>query len=97
MNFVYTICLMQVSFDVVKSALNITERSLSFERAADFNFETALIGTDDRRVYGEVRYVALGYLDDRLHVLCFTETHDGIRVISFRKANSREVNRYAST
>jgi uncharacterized protein len=45
--------------------------------------------------------VALGYLDERLHVLCFTETHDGIRVISFRKANSREVNRemnrYAST
>ncbi len=88
---------MQVSFDVNKSARNIAERSLSFERAAEFNFETALIGSDDRRVYSEVRYVALGYLDERLHVLCFTETHDGIRVISFRKANSREVNHYAST
>jgi len=46
---------------------------------------------------GKVRYVALGYLDERSHVPCFTETHDEIRVISFRKANSREVNRYAST
>ena len=31
----------------------------------------------------------------RLHVLCFTEIPDGIRVISFRKANAREVKRYA--
>lgn len=56
-----------------------------------------MIGSDDRRDYHEIRYIALGYLDDRLHVLCFTETDDGIRVISFRKANPREVNRYAST
>jgi uncharacterized protein len=27
-------------------------------------------------------------------VLCFVETDDGIRVISLRKANPREVNRY---
>ena len=27
--------------------------------------------------------------------LCFVETTDGIRVISFRKANDREVKRYA--
>ena len=32
----------------------------------------------------------LGYLDERLHVLVFGETEDGIRVISFRKANDRE-------
>ncbi|NCZ76214.1 MAG: BrnT family toxin, partial [Betaproteobacteria bacterium] len=31
---------------------------------------------------------------DRLHVLCFVETDDGIRVVSFRKANAREVRRY---
>lgn len=42
-----------------------------------------------------MRYVALGMLGERLHVLCFTEITDGIRVISFRKANSREVARYA--
>ena len=45
--------------------------------------------------YGEVRYVALGRLRGRLHVLCFTETADGIRIISFRKANDREVKRHA--
>ncbi|MDY0057432.1 MAG: BrnT family toxin [Methyloversatilis sp.] len=43
---------------------------------------------DDRKEYGEVRYVALGMPGERLHVLCFTEITDGIRIISFRKANS---------
>jgi len=38
--------------------------------------------------------VAVGLLEGRLHVLCFTETPDGIRVISFRKANAREVRRH---
>jgi uncharacterized DUF497 family protein len=33
---------------------------------------------------------AIGHLENRLHVLVFTETVDGIRVISFRKANPRE-------
>ncbi|MBN8476768.1 MAG: BrnT family toxin [Sulfuritalea sp.] len=38
--------------------------------------------------------MALCYLDRRLHVLCFTETDSGIRVISFRKADTREARRY---
>ena len=38
--------------------------------------------------------VAIGLRGGRLHVLCFAETPDGIRVISFRKANPREVSRY---
>jgi uncharacterized DUF497 family protein len=86
---------MHITFDSVKNARNVQQRNLSFERAADFDFSKALVAVDDRKAYGEVRYVALGMLDDRLHVLCFTETADGIRVISLRKANSREVARHA--
>lgn len=47
-----------------------------------------------RHIYPERRFVAMGYLEERLHVLCFTPILDGVRVISFRKANSREVKRY---
>ena len=50
---------------------------------------------DERRDYGETRYIAIGTLGVRLHVLCFAETVEGICVISFRKANAREVKRYA--
>lgn len=85
---------MKITYDPAKSERNIAERSLSFDRAADFDFDTSVVWHDTRKDYPEVRYVALGYLDDRLHVLCFSETDEGIRVISFRKANKREVKRY---
>lgn len=86
---------MHVSYDPVKNARNIRERGLSFDAAADFVFDTAMYTVDERQEYGETRFVAIGTLADRLHVLCFTEEPDGIRVISFRKANAREVKRYA--
>jgi len=47
-----------------------------------------------RKNYPERRFVAVSHLDDRLHVLCFSETDLGIRVISFRKANKREEKDY---
>lgn len=86
---------MHISFDPGKNERNIRERHLPFEWAAEFDFKNALIQIDTRQTYGETRYVALGDLHGRLHVLCFTETLDGIRVISFRKANEREVKRHA--
>ena len=49
---------------------------------------------DSRYNYKEIRYIAVGYLERRLHILCFTETPTGIRVISFRKANAREAKKY---
>ncbi|EJL92760.1 hypothetical protein PMI16_00912 [Herbaspirillum sp. CF444] len=87
---------MEITYDADKNNRNIEERRLSFDRVADFDFETALYAVDDRHEYGETRIVAIGRLEDRLHVLCFVETESGIRVISFRKANSREVKHYES-
>ena len=85
---------MQIEYDAEKNARNIRERGLSFDRVAGFDFEGALFSVDGREDYGEVRYVGIGLLGDRVHVLCFTEGNAGIRVISFRKANAREVKRY---
>jgi uncharacterized protein len=84
----------RIEFDPIKNERNIRERGLSFERAAAFDFASATIDQDDRKVYPEARYVAVGPLDGRLHVLCFTPVADGIRVISFRKANSREISHH---
>ena len=88
---------MQICFDPAKSERNASERGLPFDLAAEFDFESALIWQDRRRDYGEVRYLAIGWIDERIHVLCFTEIEDGIRVISLRKANDREVRRYGGT
>ena len=85
---------MKIDFDPIKNEKNIRERGLSFERAAEVDFNTALVFPDTRKAYGETRYIALCYLDRRLHVLCFSETDTGIRAISMRKANAREANRH---
>ncbi len=86
---------MRISFDPAKNERNVRNRGLSFESAAEFDFEGALYAVDERHDYGETRYIAVGMFGVRLHVLCFAETVEGIRVISFRKANAREVKRYA--
>ncbi|WP_114973582.1 BrnT family toxin [Rhodoferax ferrireducens] len=88
---------MHIEFDANKNDTNIRDRSLSFKRAREFDFDSAIIKRDVRKVYPEVRYVAVGFLDARLHVLCFTPIEGGIRVISFRKANSREIKDYEQT
>jgi uncharacterized DUF497 family protein len=85
---------MKIEFDAAKNETNVRERDLSFDQAAGFDFDSAIVEQDSRKDYPEVRYVAIGYLESRLHVLCFTGIDGGIRVISFRKANSREVKIY---
>lgn len=81
---------MEISFDPSKNDQNLSERQLSFTRVIDFDWGSALVKEDVRKNYPERRFIAIGYLDKRLHVLCFAETELGIRVISFRKANKRE-------
>ena len=87
----------RIEYDTVKSERNRLERGLCFEQVAAFNFETAIYEVDERRDYGEVRIRALGFLDERLHALVFIDVTNGIRIISFRKANKREVSKYEKT
>lgn len=85
---------MIIEFDPDKSEKNRAERRLLFSKAADFDWESAVYHEDDRNGCPEQRIVALGFIGLRLHVICFTLTAGGVRVISFRKANKREVNYY---
>jgi uncharacterized protein len=84
----------EIGFDVAKSERNIAIRGISFEQAAAFEWDTALIVEDTRQDYGERRFQALGLIDVRLHMLVFTPRGTQVHVISLRKANSREVKRY---
>ena len=81
---------LQVTYDPAKNAHNVRKHGLSFDRAVDFDFHTAIAFQDTRRDYGEVRIRSLGLLDGRVHHLVFVETTEGIRVISLRKTNRRE-------
>jgi uncharacterized DUF497 family protein len=85
---------MKIEFDPAKSEKNARERDLPFERAADFDWDGAIYAEDSRNPYPERRFVAVGYLDERLHFLCFIPIEGGVRIISFRKANTREAHTY---
>jgi len=85
---------MKIEFDPAKSEKNSKERGLPFDMAHDFDWQTAHYAEDTRREYPERRFVAVGFLADRLHVLCFTPIAGGVRIVSFRKANQREIKRY---
>jgi hypothetical protein len=50
---------------------------------------------DDRRDYGEPRFISAGRLDERIVVIVWTPRGRARRVISMRKANEREIKRLA--
>jgi uncharacterized DUF497 family protein len=85
---------MKVEFDPAKNTTNARERGLPFELVEGFDWDGAVFSEDTRFPYRETRLVALGFIEKRLHVVCFTGIPGGIRVISFRKANEREVLKY---
>lgn len=88
---------MKIVFDPDKSEKNRVQRGLPFDCVVDFEWDGAVIWPDNRHDYGEERSCAIGYIGQRLHHLAFTLRGETIRVISLRKANSREVARYAET
>ena len=82
-------------WDENKRLSNLEKHGLDFFDAAELWSFPMMICEDQRYQYGENRYIALGLLEKRV-VVCAYTTRDNniIRIISFRKANSREVQRY---
>ena len=86
----------KVEFDPAKDASNRAKHGVSLQAAAQFEWETALEREDDRFDYGELRFVAIGMIEERLHVMVFTEGSDDdtVRVIGLRPAEKHEARFY---
>lgn len=93
--FVITIKTMNYEHDPAKLAANVRKHGVWFSAADDFEWETAQLEVDNRKRYGETRFIAAGLIGVRLFVLTFTLRGNAVRIISLRKANRREVQRYA--
>lgn len=85
---------MAITYDPEKNERNIRDRGISFDRAAEFDWSSALVVEDIRKDYGEPRFQALGFIEERLHMMVFTPRDPDTHVISLRKANKREVKGY---
>ena len=84
---------MKYEWDDVKCQANLEKHRIGFTAIEDFEWGTAKIKSTSRRE--ETRYIASGYIRDRLHTVIYAERGDFIRIISLRKASRQEEREYA--
>ena len=91
---------MKLTFDPSKNAANMAKHGMSLGMADELEWETLECKPDTRREYGEPRLIGYAIAGDRLYCEVFvdrpSEAPTERRIISLRKANSREVNHYAA-
>ena len=87
--------MMLIEYDPPKSAKNLRERGIGFERFAEMDLDTAISVEDTRKDYGKRRLRVLGHIGGQLHAAVITPRGETIRVISLRRANTREERAYA--
>lgn len=85
---------MEFEWDEAKDVENRRKHGLALGDAAEMDWKQAKTSVDMRWDYGEVRIIAVGNLNGRLHVCIFVRRGDAKRIISLRKANTREVRRH---
>jgi uncharacterized protein len=73
-----------------KNRANLSKHGLSFEDANIVFSGPCVTFEDTRYDYDEKRFVTLGPLAGRVVVIAHTSRDENTRVISMRKANSRE-------
>lgn len=79
-------------WDVAKNALNLKKHGVDFADVVRFDWDTAILGVDDRQP--EPRMTAVGFINATLMVLIYVDRGDRTRVISLRKAEPYERRRY---
>jgi uncharacterized DUF497 family protein len=86
---------MRITFDTGKDAVNIAKHGVSLAIAEELEWDTLRAGPDTRFLYPELRFVGYALRADRLFCVVFTDQGVVRRIISLRKANRREIRRYA--
>lgn len=85
-------------WDEAKSEACYLERGFDFAHVVRVFLDAdRLIEPDNRLDYGEPRYRVLGRIDGRVFVVIYTPRGKRFRLISARKANKRETQRYVAS
>ncbi len=85
---------MEIQFDATKDEINQEKHGISLSDAARLDWGMMLTRIDLRGEFEELREIGYAPMDGRLYCIVFVRRDEVIRVISLRKANRREVNRY---
>lgn len=81
---------MRFSWHEPKRQLTLQKRGLDFAQAEHLFAGPTFTFEDDRKDYGELRWVTLGLLREKVVVIVHTESEEEIRIISMREANKNE-------
>ncbi|MGZ8496263.1 MAG: BrnT family toxin [Candidatus Binatia bacterium] len=87
---------MQFEWDRKKAANNFRKHKVSFDEAVTVFYDPlSATFNDPEHSIGEERYISIGYSSTRrLLVVSYSERDDGIRIISARRANTKEKRRH---
>lgn len=85
---------MRITFNRDKRDLTLRERGLDFADAKEVFAGRHATLPDDRKDYGEPRFISAGILGDRLVVLVWTPRGAARRIISMRYAHDKEIRRW---
>lgn len=81
---------MDFEWDNEKNNTNVVKHGIDFEFAKEIFSGIWLLKPDDRRNYGENRFIALGMLEEFVLLAVYTIRKQKIRLISVRRANTEE-------
>lgn len=87
--------MIKFEWDLQKNSANKEKHKMSFETAQHVFLDAYAIRVFDRKVNDEVRWHMIGKVMNVVIVLVvYTERDDGIRIISARRANTKEKRLY---
>ena len=85
---------MKIVFDPAKRDLALRHRGLDFASAGEVFRDGHATAPDDRRDYGEARFITVGRLSGRVVAMVWTPRGDARRVFSMRYAHAKEARRW---
>jgi uncharacterized protein len=87
--------MLEFEWDRAKADSNLQKHGASFEYATRvFLDERRRDAIDTRHWYGEERRITAGRIEGRVYIVAYTRREAVIRLISARKANARETEKY---
>lgn len=81
---------MDIEFDEEKRRWTLEQRGLDFADTLRVFQGDEFTLSDDRKNYGEERFLTVGFLDSRMVMVVWTPRGESRRIISMRKCNARE-------
>ena len=92
--FVATVIAMKITCDPNKRTKTLADRGIDLLDAGEVFSGRYFTAIDDRKDYGEIRRITIGYLSGRMVVVGWVQRGDARHVFTMRKANDREIRKY---